>query len=796
MSTARVLILVCLVSVAGTQADSAEYFLSPEGCDENPGTREAPWQTVARANAALEAGDTATFLPGKYRGPISPANSGREGAPITYRASPPRKARIVPGEGIDLIRFGGPDYIAIEGFELDGLQAGRWFFIHNSHHLTIRGCAMRNTRTASVNRSTQVRLLDNVFNANRTRGDLLHIRNSDHVLVEGNSFTRSGHSPMTIWYCNYVTVRANVFHCEWGRNYHFWNCARVLFDGNIITRARDSAGSAGSVAQISHDHSIVRHNRLFDNLGPPLTLSSYIWQGVTPTGDFREPFDNINNRFYHNVFTDNLGVGLQMGTLNVSSNVFQNNIFYRNDWPGGHVQLVRPDGISRDNRFVNNLLRGDEPGQALVRYADNFWTAEEANRRTPTTGGFWSEFHGNLDAAPGFLDPDNRDYRLAPGSAAMDAGEPLARAVGSGTGSTLPVNDGVPFYDGFGIDGEEGDWIAIGSGDNLARVQRVELRYYRPAILHLDREVTWTNAMPVSLPWAGEGPDIGAFQHGVQDPSRVIALADPAVAEPGQPVQFTMDTLGKELDSVLWDFGDGHITDEVEPVHVFEEGHYAVTLRATFTNGRRGVDAVFIKVEPPVDPSAPFVEADFEDATREEKWGFHFKFYRDHQTGSAHVDRPDGDGKCMHIFYDAGKANRTAAQIAPGAWDIDRYPFVRFQYRIPEGVPVAVQFNPFSAPGRPENLFLAGTVDQVNRFGDVEGYTLVDDGQWREITLDVRRLRQAYPDLQHLQQFMFSTPWTSVPGAPAQRQLAVEDFEFWFDDFAIVPETPPRIRCR
>ena len=56
-----------------------------------------------------------------------------------------------------------------------------------------------------------------------------------------------------------------------------------------------------------------------------------------------------------------------------------------------------------------------------------------------------------------------------------------------------------PFYDGFGIEGEEGDFIVVGTGDNLAQVLRVELRYYQSAILHLDREVTWEDGMPVTL---------------------------------------------------------------------------------------------------------------------------------------------------------------------------------------------------------------------------------------------------------------------------------------------------------
>ena len=120
-------------------------------------------------------------------------------------------------------------------------------------------------------------------------------------------------------------------------------------------------------------------------------------------------------------------------------------------------------------------------------------------------------------------------------------------------------------------------------------------------------------------------------------------------------------------------------------------------------------------------------------------------------------------------------------------WPIDRYPFVRFQYRIPVGVPVTVQLSPFPAPGRPEGFILAATANQADRFGDLEGYTLLDDGGWHEITLDARRVRKVEPGLQYLRQFLFSTPWQD-PLPTTQPGLALDDCEFWFDDFAILAD--------
>jgi hypothetical protein len=402
---------------------AAEYYLSPNGDDSAAGDRAHPWYSIGKANATLHRGDTAIFLPGEYSGAIAPVNSGTAAAPITFRSAEPRAARLAAGDQPSLVELDGREHITIEGFHFDGRRT-RWLRAKDCRHLTIRGCEMRRTSTPiSITHSSQVRLLDNLFSGDNVKGDMMWLEECNELLVEGNSFTRIGHSPFTLNYCNNAVMRANVFRAEWGRNYITYSLGRVLWEGNIITRARDSGGSASSRAHSFWDDGIFRRNRVFGNVGPPLNMGSYIWKGVSPTGRFRAPFGTMNSRFYHNTFADNVGEAWFLGGINVSANLFQNNIFYRNDWTGGNVQLTRADGISRDNRFVRNLFRGTAPGQRVVRYGQAYWTAEEADQKTPTTGGFWSEFHENLDADPGFVDRDNGDYRLAPDSPAIDAGD-------------------------------------------------------------------------------------------------------------------------------------------------------------------------------------------------------------------------------------------------------------------------------------------------------------------------------------------------------------------------------------
>ncbi len=773
-------VVLCLLAALLLAAPcvGADYYLSPDGDDEAPGTREQPWLTVDKANATLQAGDTAIFLAGEYPGVIQPEHSGTADAPITFRSAEPLAAVLKGASDRNAIAPSGRSHIVVEGFRIDPDGRGGWVGASHCDHLTIAGCVMRDSsRTAEVADSEQVRLIGNTFSKDRVTGNMWRLLRCSYVVIEGNELARVGHSPMQMTACRNMVVRANCFRNPWGRNYEFWASGKVLVEGNIITRARDSGYSADSRAKNLYIDGIYRYNRVFGNLHTPLNSGSYMPMGAQPTRYFREPFRLMNSRIYHNTITGNLGHGWEIYGMAIASNEFANNIFHRNDWAGGNVQFLFGD-VTRDNRVRGNLMHGTEPGQTVIDYRGEAMTLEKAEKVTPLLRDFWSQIHDNVDADPAFLDADGRDFRLGGESGAIDAGVPLALAIGEGAGSELPVTDGRPFYDGFGIDGEQGDWIAVGEGTNLAHIERVEHRYYQPAILHLDRQVSWTDGMPVSMPWSGEGPDAGAFERDGTHPTRVIARADPAYPRPGEPAQFNLDPLGKTVTSVRWDFRDGTFSEDLEPTHTWPEaGDHGVLVRCEFESGERGVDVVFVGVQEPTDPADPLVQADFEPETRETHWGYHFKFYRSWLTGYEHVQREVGEGHCMRLFYAPKKANKAAGAIAPGVWDIDAYPIVRFAYRIPEGVPVVLFFEAFDGAPGPGGWVLGGTEAQnVPGYTEAAGPTLIDDNQWHEAEVDLRAIREVTPEARYLRRFMFRCNWREDHGQ-----------QFRFDDFAILP---------
>ena len=77
--------MLVLASIAIPSTSFATtYYVSPGGNDASAGSQAAPWRTIAKANATLNAGDAVILAPGTYTDQIYPA---RNGASITQRIS-------------------------------------------------------------------------------------------------------------------------------------------------------------------------------------------------------------------------------------------------------------------------------------------------------------------------------------------------------------------------------------------------------------------------------------------------------------------------------------------------------------------------------------------------------------------------------------------------------------------------------------------------------------------------------------------------------------------------------------
>jgi len=113
-------------------ATAFNYYVSPAGDDTAPGTRAAPFRTIARAAAAVAskaaAGITVWVAPGTYHGGFKTTASG-DAVPssrIYYVSTTKWGARIVPpatGKNKAAWHNRG-NYVSIVGFEVDGSKRG------------------------------------------------------------------------------------------------------------------------------------------------------------------------------------------------------------------------------------------------------------------------------------------------------------------------------------------------------------------------------------------------------------------------------------------------------------------------------------------------------------------------------------------------------------------------------------------------------------------------------------------------------------------------------------------------
>lgn len=433
------------------------YNTSTQSCGDG---RDLAFDNLADANGIDRAGDTIEIRAGHYLQPIRPANSGTSKSPLIYRSYMNEAVTVKVAEepALQLIRV---QHVTVESIHFD--KSLGWGRLEDSHHNRIVG----NTFTEALARGTTGGLKLVRSHYNRVEGnsfyrgnDSIVIQDSGHNLISGNHLEFARHSLISVRCGNYNVIRANYLHNARQKAGEIYDCEGV------------------SDAPIKYD--VSKRNLWEFNHFAHVTGSS-------------EP-DNFNGIQYvaqtgivrHNWFIDNQGGAMHLAIYAEEALYVYGNRIY-------------------GNRFINNrchaLSAGDLPP---LRAGDN-------------------RIHGNVFAA-------NRDCR---GTSERVASHPLytlvenietAQDVGTlpevwlattpaaGTGSTLLLDDVLPFFDGHNITGEVGDEIELRSSRQRARVTAID---FTTKSLTLNRPITWA---------AGDGV-------------RVIA-SDPA-ARPGPQRTFT-----------------------------------------------------------------------------------------------------------------------------------------------------------------------------------------------------------------------------------------------------------------
>jgi Right handed beta helix region len=111
------MLLVCALS-----SFAAQYYMAPNGSDNNPGTITAPWQSVSASSAKLRPGDTLYARGGTYTGQASVSwrsPSGAASAPITWKAYP-GETPVFDGQNTqaNFMSIVGTDWLVLDGITI------------------------------------------------------------------------------------------------------------------------------------------------------------------------------------------------------------------------------------------------------------------------------------------------------------------------------------------------------------------------------------------------------------------------------------------------------------------------------------------------------------------------------------------------------------------------------------------------------------------------------------------------------------------------------------------------------
>ncbi|MFO8081160.1 MAG: right-handed parallel beta-helix repeat-containing protein [Armatimonadota bacterium] len=756
--------LAAVVAICAAPVAAATCHVAPGGDDTAPGTADRPWATLEHASSMAGPGDTVVLAPGEYPGELAPARSGEPGAPITFRSAQRHEAVLTGPESGHAAVLQDVSHVRLEGLAFrPRSEGGMWVLGQRAEAIELVDLMMD-----GCDQSGSVRLIDcadvrmiDCAALNGRRGNMVYVTDSERLVFEGCEMSGSGHAVLLFLpdrTNRQVVIRGCVFAGKTGRTVLIDSVDQMLFEDNVIVRSFDGGRSAGPRFGFFATNSIFRGTRVYDNWGHELF-------NIQP---YRETLDFTGVRVYNNVFHGNCSEAAWVrnyeGKFNMTDSVLANNVFADNEPFGSDRQFIIAEEDPREDiLFRGNLVEGN------VEVLGELLPASELADGEP--------LEGVIAGAPQFTDAAAWEHVPADGSPLIDGGVFLTEAVADGEGERIEVEDAKWFYDGFGITGEQGDLIAVGTAGNVARVVSID---YETDELALDRPMQWSAGDPVSLPWAGDAPEIGVFEVGAERLATPVVVAKPYPAMPGEPVLLRAVMPAAAAGArVQWLLADGTQLEGAEVRHTFaEEGEWGLRVRAEGADGEIARGAGVAVVEEPRGAGEPLIHSTF-GPDDEDAWWL-WQTYRPGKTEWGYEETDDG--WALHVRAPEDNLY-LPCRTNPRAWDIDRDPFITVRYRISEGTPVAAYLEAFPThENATRRVFLAGTSAALPLPGEPEEpVALIDDGEWHTVTLDARALRDQWPDVMMAMRFAFEGQWLTKRGS-----VDAGD-EFWISEATIGP---------
>ncbi len=699
---------------------AAERYVSPAGSDANDGSEAKPYRSLDKINFTLKPGDVAIFKPGVYEGSINPFRSGTAGQPIVYRSEKPGAAKIV-GQSNSAVLIENKKYIELDGFEIAAGKGVSWAKIDKSEYIRVSNLVCR--RAMNV----WAPFLVTSVKYSRFENLLLDTNFRDPVKVkpnfnDGDGFTLD--NMMDNRDCHF-----NVY--EKIRTTRAGHTPFMLWEDcsdNVIRDCVFDTRWGRNFEFFNAKRNLIERN---------LITNSLFGSGNADSSAKLFVHDSI---FRHNVIFRNSGNPLaassykygEMNPFSIRDTRLYSNTFHANSGSAWSFADM-PEKIVKNNVFKNNIFAGNNPDGSpiAIELNDRIDQQENVFRSNLIHGraagdkliayGYPRKYYTLSEAAAALPGLFAGNYDFDPGFADVSVDDFHLRqgsqAIDRGEALTKTIAAG------------SGRTVAVADaryfydgfgipGEKGDRIQigdaeaRVVKSDAKTNLLTIDRDLKWAKDEAVNLPFAGKAPDLGAYESG-------LAGSGPSIPR------------------------DLQREDDLE--------------RAQTT----------------------VISCDFE-LEHPERWNYLWAIVRlGNSTGTLDLESPAASGKgSLRIFARDEAAKKGAPMtciISPFGWVIDRFPIVRFSYRIPKGVPVGVAVNLPVVDGQSSLIFLGGSPALATGGApNAEAIKLVDDGEWHQAELDVRSVRKIAPEAKRIMRFRFGTHNNGKPGD-----------QYWIDDFKI-----------
>ncbi|WP_340639489.1 right-handed parallel beta-helix repeat-containing protein [Bacillus atrophaeus] len=372
---------------ANEQEPVTSIYVSPDGNDQNEGTKTKPFRTLKHAAEKAVAGTTVLIRKGTYKETLEVKHSGTNGKPITFRNYQNEQV-VISGESaadeeyeIPLIQINNKNYITISGLRFENLSVSSEeatamgiFVTGSSSHITIQNNHVRNIKTTAdegnahgiavygTGSMKDIKITDNTV-------EKLTLGASEAVVLNGNidGFTIAGN---VVRDNNNIGIDLIGYEGTADQNDYVRNGVvennTVYHNSTYGNPAYGDDYSAGGIYVDGGQHIEIKKNTVYNNdIGIEATSEH--------KGKYAEDIQITENKVYDNAYTG-ISIGgydkQRGGTIN---SVIAHNVVYRNDTKGlyGGQLLLQHD--TKDNKIEKNIVTASD---SRVFIANDFTTNE------------------------------------------------------------------------------------------------------------------------------------------------------------------------------------------------------------------------------------------------------------------------------------------------------------------------------------------------------------------------------------------------------------------------------------